>query len=136
MTGKRRLTARAGDSHPGADQPGSAVGTVSYMSPEQAQGVPLDARTDLFSLGTVIYEMATGKTPFGGESTAEVFVALLREDPPPVSTVNPAMPKRLDPIVAKLLPKDPAQRYATAGAAGRSRKARCSRHPPAAKAAS
>jgi serine/threonine protein kinase/Tfp pilus assembly protein PilF len=96
--------------------PGSAVGTVSYMSPEQARGMPLDARTDLFSLGTVIYEMATGKTPFGGDSTADVFVALLREDPPPVSTVNPAMPKRLDPIVAKLLAKDPAQRYANAEA--------------------
>ena len=94
--------------------PGSAVGTVSYMSPEQARGTPLDARTDLFSLGTVIYEMATGKTPFGGGSTADVFVALLREDPPPVSTVNPAMPKRLDSIVAKLLAKDVARRYASA----------------------
>ena len=94
--------------------PGSAVGTVAYMSPEQAKGEPLDARTDLFSLGTVIFEMATGKTPFAGGSTAEVFAALLRENPPPVSTVNPAMPKKLDPIVAKLLAKDPAQRYATA----------------------
>jgi eukaryotic-like serine/threonine-protein kinase len=94
--------------------PGSAVGTVAYMSPEQAKGEPLDARTDLFSLGTVIYEMATGKTPFAGGSTAEVFVELLRENPPPVSTMNPAMPKKLDPIVAKLLAKVPAQRYATA----------------------
>jgi serine/threonine protein kinase/tetratricopeptide (TPR) repeat protein len=94
--------------------PGSAVGTVAYMSPEQAKGEPLDARTDLFSLGTVIYEMATGKTPFAGGSTAEVFAALLRENPPPVSTLNPAMPKKLDPIVAKLLAKDPPQRYATA----------------------
>ena len=94
--------------------PGSAVGTVSYMSPEQARGGPLDARTDLFSLGTVIYEMATGKAPFGGGSTADVFVALLREDPPPVSTVNPAMPKQLDAIVAKLLAKDVARRYAGA----------------------
>jgi eukaryotic-like serine/threonine-protein kinase len=94
--------------------PGSAVGTVAYMSPEQAKGVPLDARTDLFSLGTVIYEMATGKTLFAGESTAEVFAALLKENPPPVSTLNPAMPKRLDAIVEKLLRKDPAQRYATA----------------------
>ena len=95
--------------------PGSAVGTVAYMSPEQAKGVPLDARTDLFSLGTVIYEMATGKTPFGGESTAEVFAALLTKSPPPVSTLNPAMPKKLDAIVEKLLRKDPAQRYASAG---------------------
>ena len=94
--------------------PGSAVGTVAYMSPEQAKGVPLDARTDLFSLGTVIYEMATGKTPFGGESTAEVFAALLTKNPPPVSTLNPAMPKKLDAIVEKLLRKDPAQRYASA----------------------
>jgi serine/threonine protein kinase len=94
--------------------PGSAVGTVAYMSPEQAKGVPLDARTDLFSLGTVIYEMATGKTPFAGDSTAEVFAALLRENPPPLSTVNPAMPKQLDPIVEKLLAKDPAQRYGSA----------------------
>ena len=94
--------------------PGSAVGTVAYMSPEQAKGVPLDARTDLFSLGTVIYEMATGKTPFGGESTAEVFAALLTKNPPPVSTVNPAMPKKLDAIVEKLLRKDPTQRYASA----------------------
>ena len=94
--------------------PGSAVGTVAYMSPEQAKGVPLDARTDLFSLGTVIYEMATGRTPFAGESTAEVFAALLKENPPPVHSLNPAMPKKLDAIVEKLLRKDPAQRYATA----------------------
>ncbi len=94
--------------------PGSAVGTVAYMSPEQAKGEHVDARTDLFSLGTVIYEMATGKTPFAGGSTAEVFAALLRENPPPVSTVNPAMPKKLDPIVARLLAKDPEQRYGTA----------------------
>jgi eukaryotic-like serine/threonine-protein kinase len=94
--------------------PGSAVGTVAYMSPEQAKGATLDARTDLFSLGAVIYEMATGKTPFKGDSTAEVFAALLREDPPLVSTVNPAMPRQLDPIVAKLLAKDVARRYASA----------------------
>ena len=94
--------------------PGSAVGTVAYMSPEQAKGAHLDARTDLFSLGAVIYEMATGKTPFKGDSTAEVFAALLREDPPAVSTVNPGMPKQLDPIVAKLLAKDVARRYASA----------------------
>ena len=95
--------------------PGSAVGTVAYMSPEQAKGVPLDGRTDLFSLGSVMYEMATGKTAFAGESTAEVFAALLTRNPPPVSTVNPAMPKKLDAIVEKLLRKDPAERYGTAG---------------------
>ena len=106
----------------GLTSPGSAVGTVAYMSPEQARGTPLDARTDLFSLGSVIYEMATGKPPFGGGSTADVFAALLREDPLPVSKVNPAMPKRLDPIVAKLLAKDPVatlcHRRAAAGRSG------------------
>ncbi len=96
--------------------PGAAVGTVAYMSPEQAKGEPLDARTDLFSLGSVIYEMATGKSPFAGGSTAEVFAALLRETPPQVTAVNPAMPKKLDAIVAKLLAKDPAHRYANADA--------------------
>ncbi len=94
--------------------PGSTIGTVAYMSPEQAKGQPLDARTDLFSLGTVVYEMATGRKPFTGESTAEVFVALLREEPPPVSTVNPAMPRALDGIVAKLLAKERENRYQSA----------------------
>jgi eukaryotic-like serine/threonine-protein kinase len=113
-SGSADETAGAGTATMELTSPGSAVGTVAYMSPEQAKGEPLDARTDLFSLGTVIYEMATGKTPFAGGSTAEVFAALLRENPPPVSTLNPAMPKKLDPIVAKLLAKDPPQRYATA----------------------
>jgi tetratricopeptide (TPR) repeat protein len=94
--------------------PGSTIGTVAYMSPEQAKGLPLDPRTDLFSLGTVIYEMATARKPFAGESTAEVFAALLREDPPPVSTINPAMPKDLDGIVARLLAKDRENRYQSA----------------------
>jgi eukaryotic-like serine/threonine-protein kinase len=94
--------------------PGSTVGTAAYMSPEQAKGDPLDARTDLFSLGSVLFEMATGQAPFGGRSTAEVFAALLMKDPPPVSSLNPAMPKAIDPVVAKLLAKDRDQRYRSA----------------------
>ena len=94
--------------------PGSTVGTAAYMSPEQAKGDPLDARTDLFSLGSVLYEMATAQPAFGGRSTAEVFAALLMKDPPPVSSLNPAMPSALDPIVAKLLAKDRDQRYGSA----------------------
>jgi eukaryotic-like serine/threonine-protein kinase len=94
--------------------PGSTLGTVAYMSPEQAKGEPLDARTDLFSLGVVIYEMATGAKPFAGQSAAELFVALLTREPAPVSTVNPAMPAELDGILARLLAKEKQQRYQTA----------------------
>ncbi len=94
--------------------PESTLGTVAYMSPEQARGTALDARTDLFSLGTVMYEMATGTTPFRGDSTADMFAALLTKEPPPVSRVNPAMPKKLDPIIQKLMAKDKTARYASA----------------------
>jgi serine/threonine protein kinase/tetratricopeptide (TPR) repeat protein len=98
---------------------GSTLGTVAYMSPEQAEGQPLDARTDLFSLGSVMYEMTTGKTPFAGGSAAGIFAALLTKDPQPVSEVRaaaglPAMPDGFDAIVAKLLAKDRTKRYQSA----------------------
>jgi serine/threonine protein kinase/tetratricopeptide (TPR) repeat protein len=98
----------------GLTTPGSTFGTAAYMSPEQAKGDPLDARTDLFSLGSVLYEMGTGRPPFGDRSTAGVFAALLTKDPPPVSSLNPAMPSALDSIIAKLLAKDRDQRYRSA----------------------
>src|ERR1700677_849585 len=98
----------------GLTTPGSTFGTAAYMSPEQAKGEPLDHRTDLFSLGSVLYEMATGRPPFGDRSTAGVFAALLLKDPPPVSSLNPAMPSGLDSIIAKLLAKDRDQRYRSA----------------------
>ena len=94
--------------------PGSTVGTAAYMSPEQAKGDPLDTRTDLFSLGSVLYEMATGRPPFEGRSTAEVFAALLMKEPASVSRVNPAMPPALDPILARLLVKNRDLRYRSA----------------------
>ena len=94
--------------------PGSTVGTAAYMSPEQAKGEPLDARTDLFSLGSVLYEMATGHAAFTGRSTAEVFVALLTKEPPPLTSINPAMPAALDAVVTRLLAKERDQRYRSA----------------------
>ena len=94
--------------------PGSTLGTAAYMSPEQARSLPLDARTDLFSLGSVIFEMATGRKAFDGDSAADVFAALLTKDPPPISSVNPAMPRGLDAIVAHLLVREKDRRYQNA----------------------
>ncbi|HYA25590.1 MAG TPA: protein kinase, partial [Terriglobales bacterium] len=94
--------------------PGSTVGTISYMSPEQARGEDLDARSDLFSLGTVIYQMATGQLPFAGNTSAVIFNAILERDPVPTTQLNPALPTRLQEIVERLLEKDRDLRYQSA----------------------
>ncbi|WP_353071714.1 protein kinase domain-containing protein [Tunturiibacter gelidoferens] len=94
--------------------PGVAMGTAPYMSPEQARGEDLDARTDIFSLGAVLYEMATGKMAFHGKTTTLVHKAILDETPPPPSRVVSALPKALDHVVSKALEKDRDLRYQSA----------------------
>ncbi len=93
---------------------GSTVGTIAYMSPEQARGKPLDARTDLFSFGAVLYEMATGLQPFRGDSTVDIFDGLLNRAPEAPVKLNPSLPPQLEHIVNRALQKDPGLRYQNA----------------------
>src|SRR6201997_3712351 len=93
---------------------GTILGTLQYMAPEQVEAKEVDARTDIFAFGTVVYEMATGKRAFEGKSQASLIAAILERDPPPMSTLQPMTPQQLDRVVRKCLAKQPEKRWQTA----------------------
>ena len=93
---------------------GRILGTVAYMSPEQAEGRTIDGRSDLFSLGVVLYEMATGQRPFAGDTQLSILSSILKDTPKSVTDINPAIPPELGRIIRRALAKDPERRYQTA----------------------
>ena len=93
---------------------GRILGTAAYMSPEQAEGRPVDPRSDLFSLGVMVYEMATGLRPFTGATTISIISSIVKDTPQPITELNPSLPRDLERIVRRALAKDPERRYQNA----------------------
>ena len=114
LTGALEVSGKSRAGGPEVTTTGATVGTAAYMSPEQATGSPIDARTDLFSFGSVLYEMATGKRAFPGDNTAAVLQRLIAGDVVPARALNPAIPEPLDAIVRRALQTDKSLRYQTA----------------------
>src|SRR5262249_24519318 len=106
--------AETGSYHPVATDPGTVLGTVGYMSPEQVRGWPVDARSDLFSLGCVLYEMVTGHRAFARETAAEAQVAILHEAPPECAASGKLIPLEVERILRHCLEKNPEQRFQSA----------------------
>jgi len=117
-TGQVKVTdfgiARAGGVSEGLTQTGSVMGTATYFSPEQAQGLPVDARSDVYALGVVLYEMVSGVPPFSGDTPVAIAYKHVREDPPAPTTHNPDLPAPFEQIVAVAMAKNPADRYPSA----------------------
>jgi Tol biopolymer transport system component len=110
------MTRRA--TQPPLTEAGTIVGTVHYMAPEQVEGRQTDARTDIWALGALLYELATGRRPFDGDSAASVIGSILKDLPPPISTSAPLIPRALDHVVERCLAKDPDERWQSAGDVG------------------
>jgi Tol biopolymer transport system component len=113
-SGLTSLPTLAGPATPNLTQEGTILGTFQYMAPEQLEGHEADARTDIFALGAVLYEMATGRKAFSGKSQASLISSIMKEDPAPISTVEPMTPPALDRVVRTCLAKDPEDRFQTA----------------------